>query len=387
MSLAASRALRPFVALMLALLVTLATRRASAHKPSDSYVTLEVDGAVVHARWDVAIRDLDYALDLDADGDGKITWAELREHQQDLATYALSRITIRGDGDAACPVTRGDKGLAVAAHSDGTYAVLRFDARCAGEIRSLGIDYRLFFDLDPQHRGIVRIDAAGTSRTATMSRSDHEQRFSLADAGRMRQLGAIVKQGIVHIWLGYDHILFLLALLLPSVLRRDGAGWTAVPHLRPAVMDVLRIVTAFTIAHSVTLSLAALGVVTLPSRLVESAIALSVVLAAVNNVYPILRQDRWMAAGLLGLMHGFGFSSTLMDLDLPRSNLLLTLFGFNAGVEVGQIAIVAVFVPLAYLARRTTAYRRVGLLGGSIVIAVLATIWLIERAFVIKIIS
>jgi hypothetical protein len=298
----------------------------------------------------------------------------------------LARLTLRG-ADDACAVTNDPKGAAVASHSDGQYAVVRFDARCAAPVQELGIDYRLFFDLDPQHRGIVRIDAAGTSRTHTLSKSDHEARFSLADAGRLRQLGAIVRQGIIHIWTGYDHILFLLALLLPSVLRREGKEWRAVPKLRPALLDVLRIVTAFTIAHSITLSLAALGVVTLPSRLVESAIAASVVLAAVNNLYPILRQDRWMAAFVLGLMHGFGFSSTLMDLDLPRSNLVLTLFGFNAGVEIGQVAIVAVFVPVAYAARKHAAYRRYALVGGSAVIALLAMVWLAERALSLKIIS
>jgi hypothetical protein len=377
---------RRLAVLSFALAVLLFAPRALAHKPSDSYLTLEVEGAVVHARWDIAIRDLDYALDLDADGDGKITWGELREHQPEVAAYALARLTIRGDA-ATCPTSLDPKGGAVAAHSDGQYAVVRFDARCPSPVRELGVDYRLFFELDPQHRGIVRIDAAGTSRTHTMSKADHEPRFTLSDSGRLRQLGAIVKQGIIHIWLGYDHILFLLALLLPSVLRREAEGWTPVLRLRPALLDVLRIVTAFTVAHSITLSLAALGVVTLPSRLVESAIAASVVLAAANNVVPILRQDRWMAAFVLGLMHGFGFSSTLMDLDLPRSNLVLTLFGFNLGVEIGQLAIVALFVPLAYAARGTVAYRRVGLVAGSVVIAILATIWLVERAFVMKIIS
>jgi hypothetical protein len=377
---------RRVFALSFALVVLLFAPRALAHKPSDSYLTLEVEGAVVHARWDIAIRDLDYALDLDGDGDGKITWGELREHQPEVAAYALGRLTVRG-GAATCPTSLDPKGGAVATHSDGQYAVVRFVARCPSEVRELGVDYRLFFDLDPQHRGIVRIDAAGTSRTHTMSKGDHEPRFTLSDSGRLRQLGAIVKQGIIHIWLGYDHILFLLALLLPSVLRREAEGWTPVVRLRPALLDVLRIVTAFTVAHSLTLSLAALGVVTLPSRLVESAIAASVVLAAANNVVPILRQDRWMAAFVLGLMHGFGFSSTLMDLDLPRSNLVLTLFGFNLGVELGQLAIVVLFVPLAYAARRTVAYRRVGLVAGSVVIAILATIWLVERAFVVKLIS
>jgi hypothetical protein len=384
---ASAKKLRVLVQVALAFVVLLVAASASAHKPSDSYLTLEVDGPVIHVRWDIALRDLDYALGLDGDGDGKITWGELRAQSSEVGAYALARLTLRGDSDTPCAAELDPKGLAVASHSDGAYAVLRFDARCSSPITSAGIDYRLFFDIDPQHRSIARIDAKGTSRTHTLTKSEHEARFTFEDSGHLRQLGSIVKLGIVHIWAGYDHILFLLALLLPSVLVRDDKTWRPVDRLRPALLDVLRIVTAFTIAHSITLSLAALELVTLPSRLVESVIAASVVLAAANNVRPVLRQDRWMAAFLLGLMHGFGFSSTLMDLDLPRANLLETLFGFNLGVEVGQLTIVLVFVPLAYKARKSDSYRRVGLVGGSIAIAVLASIWLVERAFDLKLIS
>jgi len=371
--------------------LVLAARSAEAHKPSDSYLTLEVDRALVHARWDVALRDLDYALDLDADGDGKITWREVREHEREIVTYVLARLSVRG-GTTPCAASAEGHGVAIAAHSDGSYAVVRFDLRCTEDVRALGVDYRLFFDLDPHHRGILRIDAGGSTRTHTVSARDHEPTFDLDAGGSTKAFARIVREGVLHIWQGYDHVLFLLALLLPSVLaRHEGARgigtWQPIEGLRPALVDVLRIVTAFTVAHSITLSLAALGIVTLPSRLVESAIAASVVLAAANNLHPILRQDRWMAAFLLGLMHGFGFSSTLQDLDLPRSNLLATLFGFNLGVEIGQVAIVLVFVPLAFAARKTVAYRRVALVGGSIVIAVLATIWLVERAFLVKIIS
>jgi len=158
-----------------------------------------------------------------------------------------------------------------------------------------------------------------------------------------------------------------------------------VPSFRAALTDVLKIVTAFTVAHSITLSLSALEILRLPSRFVESGIAASVVLAAVNNLVRVLEEDRWTAAFALGLLHGFGFSATLMDLGLPRKNLVLTLFGFNLGVEIGQMCVVAAFLPLAFLARRTDAYRRVGLIAGSAVIAVIATIWFVERAFVVKI--
>jgi hypothetical protein len=158
-----------------------------------------------------------------------------------------------------------------------------------------------------------------------------------------------------------------------------------VPRLRPALADVLKIVTAFTLAHSITLTLSALEVLRLPSRLVESGIAASVVVAALNNVYPLLAEDRWAAAFALGLLHGFGFSATLMDLGLPRQNLALTLFGFNVGVEIGQMCVVAAFVPLAYVARRTWFYRRLGLVGGSLAIAGVAGLWLVERAFAVTI--
>ena len=124
-----------------------------------------------------------------------------------------------------------------------------------------------------------------------------------------------------------------------------------------------------------------MGVVSLPSRWVESAIALSVVLAALNNLYPVVAQGRWIAAFGFGLLHGFGFAGALRDLGLPSGSLALSLVGFNVGVEAGQLAIVAAFLPCAYWLRHTWAYRRLLLAGGSAAIASVATVWLYERAF------
>ena len=151
-----------------------------------------------------------------------------------------------------------------------------------------------------------------------------------------------------------------------------------------AFWDVLRIVTAFTVAHSITLTLATLGVLALPSRLVESAIAASVVLAALNNIWPVFHGRRWIVAFLFGLVHGFGFASVLADLGLPQGTLVLALLGFNVGVEAGQLAIVAVFLPLAFALRRSWLYRRGVLLGGSCVIAAIAAAWMVERVFDLK---
>ena len=152
----------------------------------------------------------------------------------------------------------------------------------------------------------------------------------------------------------------------------------------PVAVDVLRIVTAFTVAHSITLSLATLGWVSLPSRLVESLIAASVVLAALNNVWPLFHGKRWWVAFGFGLIHGFGFATVLADLGLPPEALALALVGFNVGVELGQLAIVALFLPLAFWLRRSTFYRRGVLIGGSLLIALLAAVWLVERAFDLK---
>jgi hypothetical protein len=175
--------------------------------------------------------------------------------------------------------------------------------------------------------------------------------------------------------------------LLPAVVVFRQKVWQPVGRFKPAFWDVLKIVTAFTVAHSITLSLAALGVIALPTRLTESAIALSVVLAALNNIYPLFQGRRWMVAFGFGLIHGFGFASVLADLGLPRDALLLALVGFNLGVETGQLAIVAVFLPLAFSLRGGWFYRRVVLFGGSILITLLALVWLVERVFNLKVIG
>ena len=188
------------------------------------------------------------------------------------------------------------------------------------------------------------------------------------------------REGVWHIWIGYDHILFLLSLLLPAVLRREAGHWQAIAGFRPAFWEACKIVTAFTVAHSITLSLAVLGIVSLPSRLVESAIAASVVLVALNNLYPILRAHLWWVAFAFGLVHGLGFASVLIDLGLPGGALLTALVGFNLGVEVGQVVIVGVFLPLAFWMRHSWFYQRLVLGFGSLLIALVASVWLLERS-------
>jgi HupE / UreJ protein len=362
----------------LVLLLALWAGAAHAHKPSDSYLMLSLQGARVAGQWDIALRDLDYAIGLDADGNGEITWGEVKAKHSEIAAYAMARLAIAADG-APCPTTVAQH--LIDNHSDGAYAVLRFTAACPAVPEELRVTYRLFSDIDPQHKGLLRLQAGGETRTAIFSPAAAQQTFRPAQPSVRRQFFDYLATGVDHIWSGYDHILFLLSLLLPAVVVHRGRSWEPSEGFRPAFADVLKTVTAFTVAHSLTLSLATLQVVTLPARISESAIALSVVLAALNNLFPIVRGSRWIVAFCFGLVHGFGFASVLTDLGLPKGVLAVALVGFNLGVEVGQIAIVAAFLPLAYLLRRTWLYRRVVLVGGSGAIATVAALWFVERAF------
>ncbi|MGK5073018.1 HupE/UreJ family protein [Janthinobacterium sp. ZB1P44] len=355
---------------------------AQAHKPSDSYLSLAVHGQQIAGQWDIALRDLDFAIGLDGNGDGALTWDEIRARHAAIAAYALQRLQLASD-QGVCPLQAVEQ--LVDSHTDGAYNVLRFRATCPGTApASVTIGYTLFADLDPQHKGLLKIDSGGTTQTAIFDPDNPRQTMSLAAPDRLAQFGAYVKHGVWHIWIGYDHILFLLSLLLPAVLlpglrdQRQG--------LKAAFYDVLQVVTAFTLAHSITLSLASLSLVSLPSRWVESAIAASVILAALNNLLPLFHGKRPVAAFAFGLIHGFGFASVLRDLGLPQGSLLASLLGFNVGVELGQLAIVAAFLPLAWLLRKTWLYRQV-LTVGSLAIALVACVWLVERVADIKLIS
>ena len=360
---------------------------AHAHKPSDSYLTLKVEGEKVAGQWDIALRDLDFALGLDANQDGDITWGEVKAKHADIAAYALSRLRL-GPPSAPCPAQVTEQ--LIDNHSDGAYAVLRFTATCAAAPKTLAVGYRLFFDLDPQHRGLIRLEYHGATRAGILSAEQPEQKFTLAELSKWEQFLDYGNEGVWHIWTGFDHILFLLSLLLPAVLVRSnvpGRRWEPAPSFRAAFWDVVKVVTAFTFAHSITLSLAALGVVSLPSRLVESAIALSVVFAALNNIRPLVYEKRWVIAFCFGLIHGFGFASVLADLGLPQESLLIALVAFNLGVELGQLAIVGVFLPVAYTLRATRLYQRLLFVYASAAIALIALLWLIQRAFNVQLIG
>jgi HupE / UreJ protein len=361
-----------------AALVLLLASAASAHKPSDSYLGLTVGEGQVTGRWDIALRDLEYAIGLDRDDDGAITWGEVKGRHTDIAAYALARLEVVSDG-AGCSTAPVEQ--LVDRHSDGAYAVLRFVADCPGSVSTLDVTYNLLFELDALHRGLVQVQSGDLTQTSIFSPERRSWRVVLGSAQPWQTFVTYLREGVWHIWIGIDHILFLISLLLPAVLRRSDGRWQAVERFDQAFLGTVKVVTAFTLAHSITLTLAALGVIQLPSRLVESAIAASVVIAALNNLHPLITRRLWLVAFGFGLIHGFGFASVLADLGVPKNALLLALFSFNFGVELGQLAIVVLIMPLTFALRRTWLYPWVIVRVGSLLIVAVAAAWLLQRGF------
>lgn len=351
-----------------------------AHKPSDSYLRITGGGELLTAEWDIALKDLEFLLGLDANQDGDITWGELKSQRDAVTAHALSRLRITADG-IECKLQA--KELMVTQHSDGSYAVLQLLTDASGHAETLKIEYSLLFEVDPTHRGLVLYNNGESASTHVLSPTEPELELQTSESGLLNTFVTYVGEGVWHIWIGFDHILFLLSLLLPAVfvLKAEAKEWQPVEAFRPALHTVTKVVTVFTIAHSITLWLAVMEYVTIPSQFIEATIAFSIVVTALNNLYPILPFPSWVIAFAFGLIHGFGFANVLLDLGLSNVTLGVSLFGFNVGVELGQLAIVLIFLPFAYALRRTGFYKWVIFRFGSVAVALVALIWMYERIF------
>jgi hypothetical protein len=315
---------------------------------------------------------------VDADNDGEVSDLELTNARPKVVAYAFSNLVVKVDSQVIQPQATG---FEIEEHSDAVYATILFQLSSEGVGSDWVIKYTLFNDSDPLHRGLFRFDLPDRTATAIFSPAQPVQRFVIGAPEAPKRLLNFIREGVWHIWTGYDHILFLIALLLPSVLYRQGSEWAPAEGVKGALLNIVKVVSAFTVAHSITLTLATLGWVNLPPRLVESVIAASVVIAALNNLKPLFAERTWMIAFGFGLIHGFGFASALTELRLSASSLAGALVGFNIGVELGQLAIVFIFVPIAFALRKGTFYQKVALRYCSIVISALAGAWFFERAF------
>jgi hypothetical protein len=358
---------------------------AGAHTLGNSYLYLRVYADAISGRFEIAPSDLNRAVELTGTN-REITAENLSAHIDFLREYYRQRVVI-SDGPRVLPLEFTTVEL-----SEAREGYLQVAFNLGGFDKppdSLKIEYSVLFDEDPGHRGFLLVEYNWA--TGTFANENHisgvftpdarTQQFDVTSEGRLAGFLSVVRLGADHIWMGFDHVMFLVALLLPSVLRRDHDGWQGVERFGPAFIHVVKIVTAFTVAHSLTLSLAALGLVRLPERLVEVAIAVSIAIAAADILVPVFRGRVWMVVFGFGLFHGFGFAGALADMGILGEHLWLALFGFNLGVEIGQIVIVALLLPALYLVRQLWLYRAVALPAAAVGMILIACIWAVERAF------
>ncbi|PQJ15297.1 HupE/UreJ family protein [Aureicoccus marinus] len=384
-------------------LAFLAVQIINAHIPNQSYVYLRIyekDG--IEGRYEINIREINKLLDLDLDTRSSLD--ELRPYIPQLQAYMLQNTSFSSAvGDHQIKFKESDMFYL----GTGNYLLMKFDLTNTKELPDdMDMSYSALFDKDPTHKGFLIIEynwKAGIINNEAnilldFGPGDLSGEFSLTEVSLWKGFWAMVKQGVWHIWIGLDHILFLLALILPAVVRRSREetetavplptwmkgnaviDWIGVPQFGNAFWYILKVVTFFTIAHTITLTLATLEWVNLNAQIVESIIAFSIGLAAFHNIRPIFKGRDWVIAFVFGLFHGFGFASVLSDLGLTGEFLSLSLLGFNIGVELGQIVIIALFFPVLFLLRQKKYYSKI-LVYGSITLMVISLYWVIERVF------
>ena len=325
---------------------------------------------------DVALRDLALTMPLDSNGDNAITWGELRSQRPALERLLLQHVQLRSSS-STCKLQ--PQALGTRSYDGVAYASMSFISNCAAGT-GLAIAYDLIFDQDPAHRAIVAWRLGDNVQTNILQADARSARLTATGANdRSGTFMQFLSEGIHHILGGIDHLAFLLALLLPAVLVRQDGRWQPTPRIGGSLRTVAGVVTAFTLAHSITLSLAALGMVRPNGQIVEVVIAASVLLAALNNIKPVVTGRVWLVALGFGLIHGMGFARALQDLGLPQGQELSALLGFNLGVELGQLGVVALVFPILAAVRRKAWYARVAMPLLSVLIAVAALYWIGQR--------
>lgn len=353
---------------------------AAAHQASVTYSTATVDGAAVDYQIRIAAADL-------AEPAGRDPTVAIRVGELDaptwaaIAGYVTARIAIGSDA-GPCPPT------AATARADGGDALVTWRATCARPLATLAITYDLFFDIDPGHDAALRVIVPGQDPADTILVAD-ANRFvwDLAEPPPSGAL-AFIRAGVHHVATGLDHVAFVLALLIAVVIVGGGGGWQR-RALAPSLRATAVLVSAFTLAHSLTLIAAALGWVSLPAQLVECAIAASIAWTAAAAAIRPGARGGWAVAFGFGLMHGLGFARMLTPL-LPPGDVIVPLLCFNVGVELAQLTIVVVALPLTWLLARAigaAAYRRYALPALAAVLGGLGLVWLIERLFAVTLLG
>lgn len=340
------------------------TEPAAAHELYTSYSRITITERNIFCSFVFDETDLRRRFALDDNGDGEVSVAELQAHLAKIKPFVTDNVTVVASGEV---VDLSAARTHVEQDSLGNvFAVVAAEQSLPHEAWRLTLHLDFFEVFGPRHKSLVKIQHGSEVQQAILTTGYREQTFSFSGANYplFSQTLQFVWLGMEHIFIGYDHILFLLGLIA----------------LGDSFKNLIKMVTAFTVAHSITLALAALEIVLIPDRLVESVIALSIVYIAVENFLIDSSDERWIITFIFGLMHGFGFAGVLRELGLPTQGLVTSLISFNVGVEIGQIVIIALVFPLIYFLARTR-WQRHFVFALSAVILAFGGTWFVERAF------
>ncbi|MEM1233960.1 MAG: HupE/UreJ family protein, partial [Pseudomonadota bacterium] len=336
---------------------------ASAHSTNQSYIYFFVTETTLEGTFETEFKTLGAELDIDADGNGTVTEEEIRREQALVYAYLADNLRL-ADGTERLSIQPGE--IDVLRKNGLRFAKLGFEVTgfeatpealtttFTGMWDTFGAEHEMLVLIGSNTRTGLEGNSTAIGTWFTVNDFIHE--ISLTGMPPLTLLGEMVEQGVLHIWLGIDHVLFLCALLIPAVMVAVAGRWQATEGLRDPLLTMIKLVTAFTIAHSITLTIAAFGFLQLPERVVEAVIAVSIAFVALSILIPRLHKHTLWVVIVFGLFHGFGYAFVLEPLVLEPNQVPLILLGFNLGVEIGQIAIIFVVFPVLFLLRTTAFY-------------------------------
>ncbi len=324
-------------------------------------------------RWEVESNNLESVFDLDSNKNEIISWKELKKFKPQILNYLNPHFQLWMDSQK---IDLHFDSFELERKDDQTFLILSQTLNPRNSVQSIRINYDLFFDMDPQQICMIRIQQKDKQAPVveTLKKNKRNINIELENFSITTSMLNFFIEGIWHIWMGWDHLLFLLMLIVASL------NQYLVSQTRAQVgKEIIKIVTSFSIAHSVTLILSSLEIITLPVKWVEISIAVSVLITAIVNLRPKQAPALWQVAFVFGLIHGFGFANALQAMELEGEYLVYLLFSFNIGVETGQLALVLIVLPLLmYLKRKMSLFSIVMKLISSTT-AVIAIKWVIER--------
>ena len=363
---------------------------ATAHFPDQSYLYFQIYDQDIEARVEITVSDLNKALNLDLPTNKKAKVKDIKPHLEKIKEYINKKFTVTIDNQEY-PLQYKNKydtfktGFA-------QFFTFNYKIKNLQELpQQLKVYFGVLLDIKPNHKNLVVIEhnwktgtfanEAGVSLILTPDSQEQILYLSPSSSSVFTGFLAIIRLGIVSFLKSIYHVFFLIALLLPSVLQRENLSWQPVKNFRLGLIYALKIFIAFTLGYTITLVLASLQIVAIPSPIVMSLIAISIAIAAFDIIYPILRKRIWWIIFGFGLFHGFGFANELIKLQVVKEYPFLSLLGYSLGIDLGQIIIILVVFPILYLLSKQKFYTKGILKLGAIFLMAIGIILFVETAF------